>query len=169
MNHDWNVSDPTPVDEHATSHLVPMADGIKLATDVYLPQGNTHERLPTVLVRLPYDKSGRYTFLPAIAARLTARGFAAVVQDVRGKFRSEGDRVPFVNEAVDGARTLDWIVDQSWSDGTVGMMGDSYYGFTQWAAAATGHPALRAIVPRFTGSEFYEVFAPDRAQKIPFV
>jgi hypothetical protein len=97
---------------------------------------------------------------------LSAHGFGAVVQDVRGKFRSEGDRVPFVTDAADGAATLDWITAQSWSDGIVGMLGDSYYGFTQWAAASTGHPALRAIVPRVTGSEFFTVFDPTLVPKI---
>jgi predicted acyl esterase len=143
-----------------------MHDGVRLATDVYLPEPTGLPR-PAILVRLPYDKSGRYTFLPEIAARLTAYGFTAVVQDVRGKFRSEGDRAPFVNEAADGAATLDWIVAQPWSNGVVGMMGDSYYGFTQWAAASTGHPALRAIVPRVTGSEFFRMFSPDVVPKIP--
>ncbi|MFI6517485.1 CocE/NonD family hydrolase [Spirillospora sp. NPDC050679] len=160
------VTVPAPVDRRADSVSVPMADGVRLATDVYLPEPAGLRR-PAVLVRLPYDKSGRYTFLPQIAARLTAYGFAAVVQDVRGKFRSEGDRVPFVNEAADGLATLDWIAAQSWSNGVVGMIGDSYYGFTQWAAASTGHPALRAIVPRVTGSEFFRMFAPDVVPKIP--
>ncbi|WP_162870110.1 CocE/NonD family hydrolase [Kitasatospora cineracea] len=143
-----------------------MPDGIRLATDVYLPEP-AGTRRPAVLVRLPYDKSGRYTFLPEIAARLTAHGFVAVVQDVRGKFRSEGDRIPFVNEAADGAATIDWLTSQGWSNGVVGMMGDSYYGFTQWAAASTGHSALRAIVPRVTGSEFFRMFSPDLVPKIP--
>lgn len=160
------ATQPAPVDPRADSVLVTMADGIRLATDIYLPQPATARR-PAVLVRLPYDKSGRYTFLPEIAARLTAHGFAVVVQDVRGKFRSEGDRIPFVNEAADGAATLDWITAQPWSNGIVGMMGDSYYGFTQWAAASTGHPALRAIVPRVTGSEFYQMFEPGSVPKIP--
>lgn len=167
MNDEWAITAPAPVDELATSHQVPMTDGIRLATDVYLPPNSAQTQLPTVLVRLPYDKSGRYTFLPAIAARLIARGFAAVVQDVRGKFRSAGNRIPFVNEASDGADTLDWITNQPWSNGVVGMMGDSYYGFTQWAAASTGHSSLRAIVPRFTGSEFFRMFGPDEVVKIP--
>lgn len=148
------------------SFMVAMADGVRLATDVYLPEPIHHSRA-TVLVRLPYDKTGRYTFLPEIAARMTAHGFAVVVQDVRGKFLSEGERVPFVNEVADGAATLDWIVAQSWSNGVVGMMGDSYYGFTQWAAVASGHPALRAIVPRVTGSEFFRIFAPDLVPRLP--
>ena len=73
------------------------------------------------------------------AAYFTARGYRMVVQDVRGKFRSEGETLLFVNEAYDGHDTLDWIIAQPWSDGRVGMFGDSYYGFTQWAAASTSH------------------------------
>lgn len=160
------ATQPAPVDPRADSVMVPMADGIRLATDIYLPQRMASPR-PAVLIRLPYDKSGRFTFMPEIASRLTAHGFPVVVQDVRGKFRSEGDRVPFVNEAADGAATLDWIIAQSWSNGIVGMMGDSYYGFTQWAAVASGHPALRAIVPRVTGSEFYQMFEPGVVPKLP--
>jgi putative CocE/NonD family hydrolase len=76
-----------------------------------------------------------------------------VTQDVRGKIRSEGETLAFVHEVADGAATLDWIVSQPWSNGDVGMLGDSYYGFTQWAAAASGHPALRCIVPRMTSTE----------------
>lgn len=134
-------------------HFVPMRDGVHLATDVYLPQGvgsQSRGRLPTVLVRLPYDKRGPLAFMPPVASYLTDRGYAVVVQDVRGKCASEGDINPFVHERVDGADTLDWICAQSWSIGAIGMIGDSYYGFTQWAAAASGHPALRAIVPRVT-------------------
>lgn len=58
----------------------------------------------------------------------------------------------------DGYETIDWVARQTWCDGRVGMYGDSYYGFTQWAAAASGHPALRAIVPRLTASEVGEVW-----------
>lgn len=160
------ATQPAPVDPRADSVMVPMPDGVRLATDLYLPQRTATAR-PAVLVRLPYDKSGRFTFMPEIASRLTAHGFPVVVQDVRGKFRSEGDRVPFVNEAADAAATLDWITAQPWNNSIVGMMGDSYYGFTQWAAVASGHPALRAIVPRVTGSQFYQMFEPGVVPKIP--
>jgi len=143
-----------PLDPRADARLVRMRDGVRLATDVYLPEPPGPRR-PAILIRLPYDKSGRSTFMPAIAHYLTANGFAVVIQDVRGKFRSEGVAEPFVNEAADGHDALDWIVSQPWSNGIVGMSGDSYYGFTQWAAASTGHPALRAMVPRATGSRFF--------------
>jgi uncharacterized protein len=142
--------DPAPVPESATEELVPMRDGVRLATDVYLPAGAGP--WPVVLVRLPYDKDGRYTFMPALAPHVTGRGYAFVVQDVRGKFRSGGETLPFAHEMDDGYDTLEWISAQRWA-GPVGMFGDSYYGFTQWAAVASGHPALRAIVPRVTSAQ----------------
>lgn len=145
---------PAPVPERASQYRVRMRDGIRLATDVYLPDGPGNAQTPTVLVRLPYDKNSRYVYFDEIAARFTARGYAVVVQDVRGKFRSEGQTLPFLRESDDGYDTIDWIVQQAWSDGLVGMFGDSYYGFTQWAAVASQHPALRAVVPRVTTVDF---------------
>lgn len=142
---------PAPLDPAAEQSMVPMRDGVRLATDVYLPA--RPGRMPAVLVRLPYDKCGRYTFMPQCAPYFVERGYVFVVQDVRGKFRSEGETMPFVHEVDDGYDTLEWIVGQSWSDGRVGMFGDSYYGFTQWAAVASGHPALKAIVPRVTSCD----------------
>ncbi len=140
---------PSPVDARAADAVVTAFDGTRLATDVYLPRRSDRRRHPTILVRLPYDKGGYYAFMPEIAAYLVEHGFAVVVQDVRGKGRSGGETRAFVHEAADGAATLDWIAAQPWSNGAVGMFGDSYYGVTQWAAASTRHPALRAIVPRF--------------------
>jgi len=147
------------LDERADQVMVPMRDGVRLATDVYLPA-----RIPaaTVLVRLPYDKSGRFSFMSRIATRFLDRGYAFVVQDVRGKARSEGERVAFVHEAPDGENTLEWIVAQPWSTGVVGMFGDSYYGFTQWAAASRRHRALRAIVPRVTTTSLADGWVYDQ-------
>ena len=140
-----------PLDPAAEQAMVRMRDGTRLATDVYLPPRPSG--LPAVLVRLPYDKCARYTFMPQIAPFVTDRGYAFVVQDVRGKFRSEGETLPFVHEVEDGYDTLDWIAAQPWSNGAVGMWGDSYYGYTQWAAVASEHPALKAIVPRVTSAD----------------
>jgi uncharacterized protein len=144
-----------PLDPQAEQVMVPMRDGVRLATDVYLPEGPAARggRHPAVLVRLPYDKAGRYTFMPMLAPHVNERGYVFVVQDVRGKFRSEGETVPFIHEVEDGYDTLEWIVAQAWSDGSVVSFGDSYYGFTQWAGVASGHPALRAIVPRVTSAD----------------
>lgn len=130
---------------------VPMLDGVGLATDVYLPPAAG--RVPAVLSRVPYDRRGPLCYLPTLAARYLDRGWAFVAQDVRGKFASEGERVPFVHEVEDGWATLEWIAAQPWCDGRVVMIGDSYCGYTQLAAASSGHPALAAIAPRVTSAE----------------
>jgi predicted acyl esterase len=140
--------EPAPVDPRANQEAVVTRDGVRLATDVYLP--DAPGPWPTILVRLPYDKNGRYTFMPQLAPHVSRRGYAFVAQDVRGRFRSGGETRPFVHEPEDGYDTIEWIIQQEWSNGDVGMFGDSYYGFTQWAAVASRHPALRAIVPRVT-------------------
>lgn len=128
---------------------VSCRDGVRLATDVYLPVARTTP-VPAVLVRTPYGKNAPDSLLPYVAERLTDAGYAVVVQDVRGRGASEGRAVPFVHELDDGADTLDWLVAQRWSNGDVACWGNSYYGFTAWAAAASGHPAVRALVSRLT-------------------
>jgi uncharacterized protein len=151
MPEDFERTTEEPVPDTATQYMVRMRDGVRLATDVYLPAGGAPAE--AVLVRLPYDKNSRYVFFTWVAEIFTRRGYAMVVQDVRGKFRSEGETLGFVGEANDGYDTIDWIIAQPWSNGIVGMFGDSYYGFTQWAAVSSGHRALRAIVPRVTTAE----------------
>lgn len=149
---------PAPVSPLASEQFARMRDGVQLAMDVYLPGG---DRAPgdTILIRLPYDKAGSYTFIPLIAEYFMERGYRVVAQDVRGKFRSEGEALLFVNEAYDGYDTIEWITRQAWSNGRVAMWGDSYYGYTQWAAVSTQHPALRAIAPRVTGTQLGEPVA----------
>ncbi|RGE20020.1 CocE/NonD family hydrolase [Leucobacter sp. wl10] len=160
---------PAPVSPLAREERVRTRDGVHLATDVYLPvaASGVRDESPgdTILIRLPYDKSGAYTFIPLVAEYFAARGYRVVAQDVRGKFRSEGEALLFVHEVRDGEDTLDWIVAQPWSNGRVAMWGDSYYGYTQWAAAASGHPALRAIAPRVTGTALGEPVHRDPADR----
>lgn len=129
---------------------VPMRDGVRLCTNVFLPalQG----RFPAVLHRTPYRKIGRVT--PSVQTFLD-RGYAVVSQDVRGRYDSEGEFQQFVQEERDGADTLSWIAKQSWSDGKVAMFGGSYVGITQWRAALSGHPALKAIAPAVSGGDEY--------------
>ncbi|MFG2940345.1 CocE/NonD family hydrolase [Streptomyces sp. NPDC048282] len=146
---------PGEIPDEATSWQVPMRDGVELATDVYLPA--TGEPRPAFLVRLPYDKNGIYCFMPLIARYVAERGYAVVIQDVRGKFRSGGETVFARNEAADGYDTIDWIARQEWCDGDVVMWGDSYFGMTQLAAVVSGHPALKAISPRLTGTQLSTV------------
>ena len=154
MTIELETTGPGAVDPRAEQHMVPMRDGVSLAIDVYLPEAAAP--CAAVLVRLPYDKNGRYCWMPQIARHFTDRGYVFLVQDVRGKFRSGGEVNAFVHEIDDGYDTLEWVTRQPWSNGAVGMWGDSYYGFTQWTAVASGHPALRAIVPRVTVADLFE-------------
>lgn len=145
--------DPTPLPrvplpEGAEEHMVPMRDGVHLGTDVYLPTESTGR--PTVLIRTIYDRRDMLTYLPLIAEYLVERGFSVVTQDTRGAGDSEGELAQW-NDIDDGYDTLEWIVQQPWSTGSVVGFGDSYYGWTQWSAAMSGHPALKAIVPRGIG------------------
>src|SRR5262245_62146263 len=110
---------PAPVDPRADQTMVSMRDGVRLSTNVYLPQAP--HALPTVLMRVPYDQNARYAFLPALVDWFLDRGYAFVTQDVRGKFRSEGETTPYRFEVQDAYDSLDWIVAQPWSNGAVGM------------------------------------------------
>ena len=90
---------------------VPMRDGVALSADIFLPP--QAEPAPTVLVRTPY---GNNTDLHIEKGRnLASRGYAAVIQDVRGRWDSDGSYYPVVNEADDGYDTLEWIAAQPWS------------------------------------------------------
>lgn len=134
--------------------LIPMRDGIKLATDVFLPEGiQPGTKLPTILVRTCYDRNGK----KEIFMRWANKGYAVVSQDVRGRADSEGELIPFYNERDDGYDTIDWIIAQDWSDGKVGMWGASYLGYVVVAAATSGHPNLLAVVDEVNvGSPFID-------------
>jgi uncharacterized protein len=124
--------------------MLPMSDGVHLATYIYLPDsGGSSGRYPAILTRTPYDASQGisrdWSFV--------ARGYAVVYQDVRGRFASEGKFEIDVHEAPDGDETLTWIAHQPWSNGVIGMAGGSYPGHNQWMAASKGNRALRALVP----------------------
>jgi len=130
---------------------VPTRDGVELATDVYLPQGDGP--VPTLLSRTPYDKEvAAIVNLPIDVLRVARAGYAVVVQDTRGCGGSSGTWVPFQDEAADGEDAIAWIASQPWSDGRVGMFGQSYVGATQWAAARARPPALRALMPIVTSA-----------------
>ena len=127
-------------------HGVAMRDGVRLATDVYLPAGEGP--FPAILTRLPYGKREPYCFMPAIARHWVRKGYAAAVQDVRGKWASEGSFEPNLNrhEIPDGHDSVAWLAAQPWCDGRVGMWGESYYGFTCYAAAIRRSGASRRAI-----------------------
>jgi putative CocE/NonD family hydrolase len=122
-----------------------MRDGVVLRADVSLPIGI--DRAPAVLVRLPYGKREAAMGMAELARWLGTKGYACVVQDVRGKFASDGVFEPMRNEVADGVDSVAWVAAQPWCDSRVGMWGESYYGYTSLAAAVGGHPALRCIAP----------------------
>lgn len=131
---------------------VPMRDEVTLSADVYRPSGP--QRRPALIFRTPYDRNnlGMYgTF----ALRAATAGYAVIMQDTRGRGSSGGEFTPFVTERDDGYDTVDWIAEQAWCDGNVGMFGGSYDGVTQWQAAMSGHPALKAIAPNVTSSDYH--------------
>lgn len=127
--------------------MVPMRDGVKLATDIYLPQ--EEGPFPVILTRIPYGKREPYCEMPLISEFWTKKGYAFVVQDVRGKWGSEGVFEPNSkkNEIADGYDTIGWITQQPWSNRRLGMWGESYYGFTTYAGAVSQHPDLVCIAP----------------------
>ena len=128
---------------------MPMRDGIKLATDIYRDEAVT--KAPVVLMRTPYDRTKQ----KGSAERWVKAGYIAVMQDCRGTRASEGVMAPYNNEGQDGYDTLEWIAQQPWCSGRVGMMGGSYVGAVQWQAAAESPPGLAAIAPQATWSSFY--------------
>ena len=119
---------------------VPAGDGVKLATDVYLPTGKGP--WPVILSRTPYNRSrsnGRY---------IASGGYAYVVQDMRGRFDSQGRNLPFIGcgwgKHTDGADTVAWILEQPWCNGRVGTLGGSAGGITQNMLAGAQPKGLRS-------------------------
>ena len=134
---------------------VAMRDGTVLQTDVYRPAGEG--RYPVLLQRTPYNKElGGLALLQTDTFRAVRQGYAVVIQDCRGRYRSDGDFNPFHQEIADGYDAVEWCGSQPWSDGNVGMYGTSYVGATQWLAAIAAPPSLKAIAPAFTASDYYE-------------
>ncbi len=132
-----------------------MPDGVALVADHYLPK--TRGAFPTILIRTPYGRDQRGAALGVlhvfVAQRFAERGYHVVVQDTRGRFDSEGEWEPFVDEARDGRATMEWIARQPWFDGNLGMWGPSYEGYVQWAVAADAPAYLKAMLPSVTGSQ----------------
>lgn len=129
---------------------IPMRDGVRLSANVFRPSSTG--RVPALLVRTPYNKGS--VLFPGYQPLLEA-GFAIVVQDVRGRYESEGNFGSILQERPDGSDTITWIARQTWSDGNVGMLASSYLGMVQWQAALSGNPHLRAISPGVSGDDEY--------------
>ncbi|MEU2351160.1 CocE/NonD family hydrolase [Modestobacter sp. NPDC049651] len=121
---------------------VPVRDRTRLRTDVYLP--DTDGPHPTVLLRSPYGRGWQFSVF--LVLPYAARGYAVVLQSVRGTFGSGGDFRPVVDEEHDGQDTVAWLREQPWFDGRLATLGPSYLGYTQWALALDPPPELQAMV-----------------------
>ena len=129
--------------------MVPMRDGVRLATDVYRPARDgepVQDRFPAILGRTSYDKNSPQMWVEPVANFFAPRGYVVVLQDLRGRHHSEGTGQYFhtanPREGEDGYDTIEWIARQSWSNGRVGMVGSSHGGIVQTAASLTRPPHL---------------------------
>ena len=133
--------------------MIPMRDGVKLAADIYRPARGGYAadgKFPVILMRTPYNKESS----AASATVLVPHGYVVVLEDVRGRYKSEGHWLALASDPEDGYDTAKWIGAQSWCDGGIGTIGSSYAGATQHAMAIAGAPYLKAMIPRNAMSDF---------------
>jgi putative CocE/NonD family hydrolase len=128
---------------------VKMRDGVILSADIYRPTGL--EKYPVLLQRTPYNKNVQAD----LAIKAATRGYIVIIQDVRGRYASEGEWYPFKYESQDGYDTVEWAAALPYSTGKVGMFGESYVGATQVLAAIAHPPHLAAIAPSDTASNYH--------------
>ena len=130
--------------------MVAMRDGVKLATDIYLPAKDgkaLEQRCPVILERTPYGKSGktRRHASEEIANIYASHGYAVVFQDCRGRGNSQGEYVKYLSDGNDGYDCCAWIVKQPWSNSRIGTQGLSYGAHTITALACLDAPGLAAM------------------------
>ena len=138
----------------AKNVIIPLRDGINLATDIYFParHGKQIEApCPVLLTRTPYDKNG----LEKHGMYYARRGYIAAMQDVRGRYASEGTFYAFKNEAPDGYDTVEWLAAQPWSTGRIGTLGESYTAAVQNTLACMNPPHLAAMIPAYGPWSYY--------------
>ncbi len=128
-----------------------MRDGTVLRANVFRPSAEGN--FPVALTRTPYGKDFDTANNILDAVRLAREGYLVVIQDVRGRFNSEGVWEPMRQEVEDGYDTIEWAARLPGSNGNVGMFGASYVGFTQWAAAIAAPPHLKALMPTVTWAD----------------
>ena len=138
------------------SIMVPMRDGVLLSTDLYFPDDDPLP-LPTILVRTPYGKSPARNRIHI--PTFVGEGYVVAIQDMRGRFESEGRYRPATGDRNDSYDTLSWIAEQPWSNDKVATYGCSYRGDAQVVAAATRHPSHVAAIPEASTTGYY---APGR-------
>jgi putative CocE/NonD family hydrolase len=166
---------PNDAGVRCSQAMVPMRDGVRLNTFVYLPQAGGPS-YPVILQRTPYgitSSDGKANtdcargWLPSPDApmrgsilrgyrNIVAHDYVAVYQDTRGRYGSEGEDRVYADDASDGYDTLDWISKRAWCNGMIGMSGSSAGATTTFAAASQRHPGLRAFFAQVGGSSIYD-------------
>lgn len=139
-----------------------MPDGVKLATDIYRPK--SRHKFPVVIIRTPYNKAD--PIYKNFASLFASQGYVIILQDVRGKHRSEGAFYPYAYEALDGNTTVTWAGEAKWSTGKVCLFGLSYSASCAWLAARYKNPYLRTIIYMFATQDTYSMWI-DKG--IPFL
>jgi len=132
---------------------VKMRDGVILRGDIFLPDSDG--KFPVLLQRTPYRRAVPWGYDVDFAQRAASRGYVVFLQDVRGRYTSDGEWYPFLHESEDGYDSVEWIAAQPYSDGRVGMFGGSYVGATQLLAAIAHPPHLAGICPIVTASDYH--------------
>ena len=142
---------------------VPMSDGVLLSTNIYRP--DDPGKFPVILIRTPYGNGNEKNSTGRFYAE---RGYAAVIQDTRGRFESGGDFRPIFNEMQDGFEAQVWAATQEWSNGKLGTAGSSYVGTTQWLPALLANKHLMAMFPMFTSGDFHDTLYIGGAFRLAF-
>ncbi|MFT7286133.1 MAG: putative CocE/NonD family hydrolase [Halieaceae bacterium] len=144
-----------------TMVMVPMRDGVRLATDIFKPKGEDRD-LPLILIKTPYDFNKIAGPTLDWTFEAVSRGYAVAIQNERGRYYSEGDWSILGKPRTDGYDALDWFARQEWSSGDIGTIGCSSSAEWQISLAALDHPAHKAMVPMAAGAgigrvgEFHE-------------
>jgi putative CocE/NonD family hydrolase len=141
--------EPVRIQRHLAT---PMRDGVKLYGDLYRPARDG--KFPVLVIRTPYgvQRDGVHENL----IKFAQHGYAVFVQDVRGRYESEGKWDPFRAEGPDGHDTVEWAAKQPWSNGKVGLEGGSYLGHVQWRAATQSPPSLVTLFPMVASTNIYK-------------
>ena len=135
---------------------IPMRDGTILRADITRP--DAAGAFPALLERTPYNKDGGSENAVGAPQFFAQRGYAVIIQDVRGRFASDGEFYPFRDDGAgvnrDGYDTVEWAAVQPWCDGRVGTFGGSYSGATQYRAALSRPPHLKAMFVRESSADY---------------
>lgn len=145
------LADLERISDADTFVMVPMRDGVRLATDIYRPK-DAKGKVPLVFIKTPYDFNEIRGASLQWAYQAVSHGYAVAIQNERGRYYSEGEWEILGNPRTDGYDALTWFADQSWSNGAVGTLGCSSSAEWQLALAAQGHPAHKAMIPMAAGA-----------------